>query len=47
MEFGICGQKLTWTLDDEGTLIIGGTGEMHNYNPRWRDNELIKKNHHD
>ncbi len=25
---GTCGENLTWTLDDSGTLIISGTGEM-------------------
>ena len=29
---GTCGDNLTWTLDDEGTLSISGTGEMINYN---------------
>ena len=28
---GTCGENLTWTLDDEGTLTISGTGEM----PSW------------
>ena len=25
---GKCGTNLTWTLDDEGTLIISGHGKM-------------------
>ena len=25
---GTCGENLMWTLDDEGTLTISGTGEM-------------------
>ena len=25
---GTCGENLTWTLDDAGTLTISGTGEM-------------------
>ena len=29
---GTCGYNLTWTLDDEGTLTISGTGEMYNFN---------------
>ena len=29
---GSCGDNLAWTLDDEGTLTISGTGEMENYN---------------
>ncbi len=28
---GTCGANLTWTLDDEGTLTISGTGAMTNY----------------
>ncbi len=28
---GTCGENLTWTLDDEGTVTIRGTGEMHGY----------------
>ncbi len=30
---GTCGPDLTWTLDDEGTLTISGTGEMKDYEP--------------
>jgi len=36
---GTCGDNLTWTLDDEGTLTISGTGDMTNYSwasaPPW------------
>ena len=28
---GTCGNNLTWALDDAGTLIISGTGNMKNY----------------
>lgn len=28
---GNCGDNLTWTLDDKGTLTISGTGDMYNY----------------
>jgi len=28
---GTCGDNLTWTLDEEGTLTISGTGAMYNY----------------
>ena len=31
IDSGNCGDDLTWTLDDEGTLIISGTGEMAEY----------------
>lgn len=30
--YGTCGEKLTWTLDEEGTLVISGTGPMYEYN---------------
>ncbi len=28
---GICGENLTWVLDDEGTLTVSGEGEMNDY----------------
>ena len=28
---GTCGSNLMWTLDDEGVLIISGTGKMRDY----------------
>ena len=28
---GTCGDNLTWTLDDDGTLTISGTGAMDDY----------------
>ena len=28
---GTCGEHLTWTLDDEGTLTVSGYGEMENW----------------
>ena len=28
---GSCGENLTWTLDDAGTLTISGTGGMTDY----------------
>ncbi len=31
---GTCGEKLTWTLDDEGTLTISGSGKMQDFNFR-------------
>ena len=29
---GKCGDNLTWTLTDDGTLTISGIGNMYNYN---------------
>ena len=29
---GTCGDNLTWSLSDDGTLTISGTGDMYNYN---------------
>ena len=38
---GTCGDDMTWTLDDEGTLRIVGTGRMGSYGtyikPPWHD----------
>ncbi len=28
---GTCGENLTWTLSDEGTLTISGSGDMYHY----------------
>ena len=48
-ESGTCGDNLTWTLDDEGTLTISGTGDMKNWpqysnDTPWFNNKLdIKK----
>ena len=49
---GTCGDNLTWTLDDSGTLTISGTGAMEDYNPNtqnyapwgtYSENDTIKK----
>ena len=37
IDSGTCGDNLTWTLDDEGTLTISGTGDMYNY--YWPEDE--------
>ncbi|MBO4866472.1 MAG: leucine-rich repeat protein [Ruminococcus sp.] len=40
VERGTCGENLTWTLDDKGTLTISGTGKMNDYNKEiapWKD----------
>ncbi len=43
---GTCGDDLTWTLDDTGTLTISGTGAMKNYDamatPWYRNRTSIK-----
>lgn len=45
---GTCGTNLTWTLDDNGTLTISGTGAMQNYtsiptSPWYADRQSIVK----
>ena len=44
---GSCGDNLTWTLDDNGTLTISGTGSMTNYNRSgsypWDTKNSVKK----
>ena len=32
VDSGTCGKKLKWTLDEEGTLTVSGTGDMYSYN---------------
>ena len=38
---GVCGKELTWTLDEEGTLVISGSGAMQDYDeteePPWNN----------
>ncbi len=31
-ESGVCGENATWTLEEDGTLIITGSGEMYDFN---------------
>ena len=44
---GSCGENITWTLDDAGTLTLTGTGEMDSYDygevPWHNEKEQIKK----
>lgn len=43
---GACGENLTWSLNDEGTLTISGVGPMDDYlnNQPWKDEiNTIKK----
>ena len=41
LAFGVCGDKMTWDLKKNGTLVIEGSGEMYQYsadNPApWQD----------
>ena len=39
---GECGENLTWTLDDTGTLTITGTGRMNNYSSGYRPWDAYK-----
>ena len=32
VDSGTCGENLTWTLDDTGTLTINGAGRMTDFN---------------
>lgn len=34
---GVCGDNLTWTLDEDGVLNISGTGEMYDEDQPWMD----------
>ena len=34
---GTCGDNLTWTLDENGVLVISGTGNMENYGYFFKD----------
>ena len=43
---GTCGEQVTWSLSEDGTLTISGTGEMENYDginnfPEW-DRDLVQ-----
>ena len=43
VDSGICGENLTWTLDNEGTLIISGIGAMDDYkngNPPFKKDDV-------
>ncbi|MCR5718360.1 MAG: leucine-rich repeat protein [Oscillospiraceae bacterium] len=45
---GICGEKLTWKLDQNGTLTISGTGSMQDYLPDqepspWQNRQDIRR----
>lgn len=40
---GVCGDNLTWVLDDAGTLTISGTGDMQRDWQWGRSGSKIKK----
>ena len=49
VDYGSCGENLTWELDDDGVLTISGTGSMTDYNqsynnraPWYRHRSLIE-----
>lgn len=41
MASGKCGKNLTWSVDNNRTLIISGTGDMYNYEYTWNDLRLV------
>lgn len=46
VDSGTCGDDLTWTLDEDGTLIISGTGAIDIYRNSdftWWDKDSVKK----
>ena len=46
VDSGTCGENLTWTLDNAGTLTISGTGPMTDYDwseSPWCSNASVKK----
>ena len=44
VDSGICGDNLTWTFDDNGTLTISGTGDMYDWDLDPLDDENIPWN---
>ncbi len=42
IDSGTCGEDVTWSLDENGTLTISGTGDMSG-NPWFSYMDLIKK----
>ena len=34
---GVCGDNLTWSIDDAGNLVVSGSGEMYDYDSVWDD----------
>lgn len=42
-ESGKCGENVTWTLDDNGTLTISGTGAMPDYSLEYQYNPVTNR----
>ena len=40
LQSGACGEALTWTLDDTGTLTISGSGAMHDWSSAYEAQEV-------
>lgn len=40
---GKCGDNITWTLDDNGTLELTGSGPMYDSNGSWWPEEIINR----
>ena len=38
---GVCGENLTWILDNDGTLTISGSGDMYNFDIPGLDSPII------
>lgn len=36
---GVCGEKITWTLYNDGKLVINGTGEMYDFDSMAKEGE--------
>ena len=41
VESGVCGDNLTWTLDEEGTLTVNGSGNMSEWTYSDSENDAI------
>ena len=39
---GKCGKNVTWTLQDDGTLVIEGTGDTYDYSKKTQNSPFVK-----
>ena len=39
---GKCGKNVTWTLQDDGTLVIEGTGDTYDYSKKPQNSPFVK-----